>query len=378
MGISKSTASSSRAPLSDSRGGQSNIRSRSTVNATAHPRISRKPQCQTRIPSSKTSSSSGVAEFSNQPQRKTSERSKPKRLASFVAVLLLPNREDQTNGAAITTPNSSGFPDLGGFRELRLLAEAFWDAQKHRCAQENRFRYAPVNKDLTRLLLEPAERVEAEAGKAMLSCFRRIAPEVAEWAESRRGVGEHTVARLLGVIGHPAIAEPYHWQEGKKPEGHVCNGHCGKTREGKQKHLVADPPYLRMVSQLWSYCGVGDPTRRRRKGMEQGHAMSAGSVRARTLVYLMAVAQEKCALTNPGAYRLLYDESKADYAKRHTDWTPKHRQNAALRLVGKEMLKDIWIVARKNLGASAAAETIFGARPKVCSSRPLLPTPCGA
>jgi len=319
----------------DSREGGARLESRSNT-ATPHPsRTTSRPQRETKIPS------------------KSSEKA-----SRAVGAVVSPNREDQAKLRANPILHSPVFPDLGGYRELRLLAELFWDRQKGRCADENRFRHAPVNKDLTQILLDAGRHSEVLAEKAMLQCFRRVAPEIAGWAEDMRGVGPHTVARLLGLIGHPAIAEPYHWQVGKAPQGHVCNGHCGKSKDGKKKHLVADPPYLRSVAQLRSYCGVGDPVRRRRKQMDQADALRCGSVRGRTLVYLLAVAQEKSPLKKPGAYRLLYDESKADFAERHPDATKKHCQNHALRIVGKEILKDIWVVARKSLRLPTIAETI--------------------
>jgi len=287
----------------------------------------------------------------SRPRRETIALSRPKKLASrAVGPVVSPSREDQVKALTMPKTSSPVLPDLGGFRELRLFAELFWDRQKGRCDDENRFRHAPVSKDLTQVLLDAARHSEGLAEKAMVQCFRRVAPEIAAWAEDMRGVGPHTLARLLGLIGHPAIAEPYHWQVGEAPQGHVCNGHCGWAKDGKKKHLVADPPYLRSVAQLRSYCGVGDPVRRRRKQMDQADALRCGSVRGRTLVYLLAVAQEKSPLKKPGAYRLLYEEAKADFAERHPEASKKHCQNHALRIVGKEILKDVWIVARKSLG----------------------------
>ena len=48
-------------------------------------------------------------------------------------------------------------------------------------------------------------------------------------------------------------------------------------------------------------------------------------------------------MTSP--YRVVYDMAAIKYEDRE-GWTKGHKRNAALRKVGKEILKDIWLVAR--------------------------------
>jgi hypothetical protein len=110
--------------------------------------------------------------------------------------------------------------------------------------------------------------------------------------------------------------------------------------------LVADPPFERSVSQLWSYCGHGDPTRRRRKGMTADDAAAMGNPALKTAVWQIAVACTKqvgTARSRRSPYRDVYDVARLTYADR--DWTDAHRHAAALRKVGKEILRDLWKVA---------------------------------
>lgn len=313
-------------------------------------------------------------------------------------------------------------PDLRGHAELRLLAESFEDAQKARIAIENRLR-SGADAGPALEALESLRHAEAKLSLALRRRFRTVNPELTAWAKETVGVGEHLLARLIGTIGHPVIASPYHW------EG-----------EGSDRILVSDPPYLRSVSQLWSYCGHGDPTRKRRKGMGANEAMALGNPRAKMLVHLIAESCVKCVgsaqapsipkggtpadtpicqelvtgdptsvpgpltpdasragapegdpnptshtatsttfsvpankVTKPrvvtlgsnenddesepspiptksavrrrSPYRDTYDLARIQYSTRE-DWSDGHRHNAALRLVGKMVLRDIWIAAQ--------------------------------
>lgn len=277
--------------------------------------------------------------------------------------------------------------EWAAFDELRIYAECLADSMDHRIALANRLRSGTVPKDVVAELLADLNHTEKVLRRGMVKSFRRTAPEVAAWTKETVGLGEETMARLIGCIGHPVVARPHHW------EG-----------EGTSRQLVADEPYLRTVSQLWSYCGHGDPARRKRKGMTADDAMRLGSPHAKKLVYLLAVACMKCAgseerppatdadptsterpsLVDPfdptghirsdapghpaggsphesadaevattpegsprrrSPYRDVYDDRRLVTADRH-DWTPGHQHADAIRLTGKAILRDLWIVTR--------------------------------
>jgi len=231
-------------------------------------------------------------------------------------------------------PGSDPSLEAAGWVELRMFAEMFADAQDYRKAMNNRTRSMTVDSVPLAEALESVRYSETKLGLAMKRCFRRVAPEIHAWVKETPGLGEHTFARLVGAIGHPAIAEPHHW------EG-----------EGSDRVLIADPPYLRTLSQLWSYCGVGDPNRKRRKGMTADEAAQLGNPRAKTMIHIIAEGALKQdgktgKLRSP--YRDVYDLHRPTYDTRD-GWTPAHAHNAALRRMKKEILRDLWIVARQSL-----------------------------
>lgn len=247
--------------------------------------------------------------------------------------------------------------------ELRIWAEIFEDIQKSRMANMNRALRGGVSPDVYDLVLESIVMTENEAKKGMEACLKRVAPEpILTWIEGIRGLGYPSMARLLGHLGHPRHATPHRWVSGKAPEEHVCPldaegkpAHCNKDR-----HLVELEPYERTVSQLWAYCGHGDPTRRRRAGATAEEMFACGNPTLKTIVWLISTNLIKAG-RNP--YREVYDEARIDYVDRvhavpcvrcgpsgkpaqpGSPWSKGHQNAAAIRLVGKTVLRDLWVVA---------------------------------
>lgn len=312
-----------------------------------------------------------------------------------------------------TRPGSVGEPstvDLTGFLELRVWAESFWDAQTYRTELFNRLgltaKRTPtktgsnVDLETAGLLVAPVLAHEQHLKKMLLCTYRRVTPSaVIEWQKANFGIGDHLLARLLGQLGHPRIATPYHWE-----------GPAGK------RVLVADPSYERSLRQLYAYCGVGAPERRR-KGMTQEEALALGNPRCKTLLWLIAKQTTMCRLApthpataiprtvepaisadqperaataiehsagqpllphppsrrsaaraNPAGevplletpipissakedsasrqYRLLYEQRRAHTATTHPEWTDGHAYADALRIVSKAILRDLWTAAQ--------------------------------
>jgi hypothetical protein len=218
------------------------------------------------------------------------------------------------------------------WRILRIAAETFADFQQFRVAANNRAERGGVPPDEFADLVVGLDAQEAALRRVLVRAYRAaVSPAVRDWQQRTPGLGEPTFARLLGLLGHPRVAFPWHW------EG-----------EGHDRHLVADAPYARTISQLWSYCGVGDATRKQKKGKTADELMACGSPRLRSLLFLVATS---CMKNRASPYRAVYEEQKAAAIERgwHEQkrrFPPTNRaEQHALRVVGKEVLRDLWLVA---------------------------------
>lgn len=156
------------------------------------------------------------------------------------------------------------------------------------------------------------------------------------WVKGMKGVGEKQAARLLGTIGDP------YWN----------------TLHGRP----------RLVSELWQYAGHGDPNRsKRRRGQVVEYSPDAKKrtwlIAAKCVTFIDKTTcadgahAEECTCS---PYRVVYDTRKAATAERvhatecvrcgpsghpagfGTPWSDGHRHADALRVTGKEILKDLW------------------------------------
>lgn len=233
------------------------------------------------------------------------------------------------------------------YTELRLYADMFADIQEFRKSMNNKLRSGTVSEAAKmEQHVQTFEAVEHQMSLSMRRSMRlTVSPSILTWQKTENGIGEHLLARLLGVIGDPYRATPYHW------EG-----------TGKHRVLLADAPYTRTVMQLWAYCGHGDPTRRRIKGMSAQEAVALGNPKAKMLVHLLAEGCVKHGIRKLddcddsegydinhrqaiSRYGQVYYDSRLHYCHRE-GWTSLHQHNASLRRVGKAVLKDLWIAAR--------------------------------
>lgn len=283
--------------------------------------------------------------------------------SSHVDLHVLPDSHvmhDTHTGIAVGEPISSQPPTTSaattrtlasvGWLELRTWCELFEDAMSARIAGDNRVR-ALGEDDMFAAYLGALERTEAECRRGLKKCYERVVPKpIVAWQKATPGLGEHTFARLLGHLGHPVIATPHHW------EG-----------TGPKRTLVADEPYARTVSQLWQYCGHGDPKRRAGRGMTADELAGLGSPSIKMIVHLLAEACMKTVgseLRARSPYRDVYDARRLATADRvhatpcvrcgpsgkpaieGSPWSAAHQHADALRIVGKEILRDLWTVAQ--------------------------------
>lgn len=222
--------------------------------------------------------------------------------------------------------------------ELRICADLFARVQTERVAVANMLRTS--DHDMFGPILDNLEETEKLCKLALRRCYRNVVPaSLRTLQKTEPGLGEDSFARILGHLGDPYIATP-HWWEGT----------------GSNRVLMQGEPYVRTIGQLWQYCGHGRPGRPA-KGATATELAALGNPNLKMLVHLQA---EWCIRQN-GRYRQLYVaireavESKAHSvpcvrcgpsgkpALEGSEWSKGHQHAHALRLVGKEILRDMWL-----------------------------------
>lgn len=236
---------------------------------------------------------------------------------------------------------------------LGVLADVVTDLENVRIANANRVRILTstgIDKDggerghglsidhpevaKLALTVDAITAAEADAVKNLQRSMRKH--PLGPWQKMQKGVGEKQCARLLAAIGDPF------WND------------------------LHDRP--RTVSELWAYCGLhvsNGAAPRRQRGQK-----SNWSEEARKRVWVIASAMPKFP---GGRYEQLYRDGRAKYvealhpaecvrcgpsgkpAQPGSPLSAGHQNARAIRLVGKEILKDLWIEARR-LHSERAAE----------------------
>jgi len=219
---------------------------------------------------------------------------------------------------------------LGGqqyWMALRVFSETLYDTQKIRMGISSRINRASVEQEVLQQSFEHVIESEAMLGKWLDKQIKK--GPFGDFIKHSPGVGVRLLGRLLGHLGDPAVAE---------------------LPDGSYRY--------RTVSQLRQLCGHGDATRVRRKGMSQQDAQSCGSPTMKMLVHLISESAVKeggrsvdrwreDGVWGEGEarrpYRSTYEQRREVTANR--EWTDGHKHNDALRIVGKQLLKDLWVYA---------------------------------
>ena len=229
---------------------------------------------------------------------------------------------------------------------LGILADVLDDLETVRIANENRVRQLTrteadsdgeergfgltLDNPMVKKLVTSVEAL-AQAEKDATANLQKAmkAHPLGPWVKSQNGVGEKQAARLLATIGDPF------WND------------------------LHDRP--RTVSELWAFCGYA---------VHDGHAQarrrgerSNWSADAKMRTYLISVSCVKQS-AEKSKYRRVYDEGRAKYAEAvhphdckrcgpagkpalaGSPLSAGHQHNRAIRLISKELLKDLWIASR--------------------------------
>lgn len=126
------------------------------------------------------------------------------------------------------------------------------------------------------------------------------------WIRSKKGIGLKQAGRLLSAIGDPYI-----------------NSSTGQPRT---------------VSALWAYCGLA-PHCKRVRGVK-----SNWSSTAKTRAILIA---DKVIQVGSDELRSVYYNRRLHTAETNPEWTKLHSHNDGKRVLAKQILKEMWIEARR-------------------------------
>lgn len=210
---------------------------------------------------------------------------------------------------------------------LKLYADLVDDLERVRIATENRRRSLIQVKGLEgspeeeRLgdMAESLHKIERAAIRDLEK--QMTAHPLGRFAEQNTGVGLKSLARLLGTVGDPCS---------------YVDRETGEVIE-------------RTVSKLWAYCGY-KPGQGKYKGQEHNYSRIA-----KTRTYLIA---ESCMKNRKSPYRPVYEAARAKYEERDLpDW---RKNSMALRVVSKEILKDLWKFRRGHMNGDTR---VFAAPP---------------
>lgn len=228
---------------------------------------------------------------------------------------------------------SSPTPGRTEYYLLVILGDSLDDIEATRMAAEARLRVLTSTEswgkgvsrlDPTVAVLERHLESLLTAEKAAVRNLQKAmrAHPLGTWQKGIPGVGEKQCARLLGKLGDPA------WNH-------------------------AEDRMRRGPAELWAYCGL-DPRNGASRQHRKGHA-SNWSTECRALAWLIAKSTmlkgggiNSAGVMHPRSpYRDTYDERRAHTAVTHPDWSDAHSHNDALRITAKEILKDLYLEARR-------------------------------
>ncbi len=255
---------------------------------------------------------------------------------------------DETTHGAIPRENTSRLAYPIADPMLFTLAQTLQDYETLRIAEEHRLRIFSTPSDVpdedgvcrgfgyaedsdevqvVKGLIDPLKDLEH---RTVLSLQKRMRVNpIWPYFKDVKGVGEKTLARLMACIGDPYL----------RP--------------------LDDGSYTpRTVSQLWAYCGMHTIANKdgeiiaakRMKGVQANW-----NTEAKTRLFLLSqgllrqgIRKDKdgnqFAVT---PYGQLYLDRRAHTAVTHPEWNPGHGLNDALRIMGKELLKQLWRAARE-------------------------------
>ena len=250
------------------------------------------------------------------------------------------------------------------YSDLRIAGRNYYDTYRFSTRISNRIRamarggatYSPSLEPLLLAQLDAAKETKDKVGKLLVKIYRASAPPaVVKFQQETPGLGEMWVARLVGEVGDFRTYTEAWWESGAEAEELDEPGDDGVGAEARtfpKRVLATGEVKTTGVRELWTYCGHGDASRKRRRGQTQEEALASGNPAAKMIVHQMAefalrLNGEPDKNGKPRAmtpYYPAYLAARQRAEELHPDWNKGHVYNYAVRKVGKAILKDLWRV----------------------------------
>ena len=209
--------------------------------------------------------------------------------------------------------------------ELLFCAEYLDDVERVRIATENRLRsmvQAGIDAEPYVGQLLAFKRIEHEATLALQRVLRRH--PFGAWVKAQRGIGEKQGARLIAAIGDVA------WN-----------------------HLEDRP--RRGPAELWAYCGYV-PGQRRSKGVKsnwnaaaksRSYCIAESMLKAGNREVYDRARASKAGFVHDGPCQICAGKGKPAGSAIGTPWKDGHAHAHALRVTAKDMLKELFLEAKR-------------------------------
>lgn len=245
---------------------------------------------------------------------------------------------------------------------LLIYADLLDDLERVRLDTENRVRSLGDYGLANARLIDMTARLKAEEHGAELELKRALRTHpLGPWVKRTVGIGEKQGARLLAAIGDPYWNTLHDRPRTVSELWAYCGYHVlnpGRQSADTQRSSAGVDPLApsRSNSEARREIAGGDPSSDTAHGVPDTQPQTGGvapkrrkgqkanwNATAKMRAYLCA---ESCIKQRHSPYRAVYDARRAHTADTHPEWTDGHSHNDALRVVAKEILKDLWREAK--------------------------------
>jgi len=259
---------------------------------------------------------------------------------------------------------------------LRFLVETYIDLQKDRIRMENRLRSLPpevAGESFFRSLAADLRSLEERVG-------RKIEPELegepmwTEYLSRISGVGPIMAGYLIAWLCRPRLVK--FWK--KKPGAHLHLPTYAKVVEEAKDYVLAElPPVLEVASnpsKVHAYCGLRPGSRFLRNQEDR----KTYNPKVKTLMWKLLRQILMAGARGPCKYAQLYEEAKAEYAKRCSEPEKGSKKlkvhYTAKNITMRVFMTNLWIVYRRmrNLPITAPYVSKLGEKHKIYTPEELL------